>query len=1281
MVRNRRWLVFGWIAFVCGGGLSAQIPPVVVSEYFNTSPLPVEEWTELLVVADTVDLRGYILTDNNQTQTHQQGGVRFRNVPLWERLRAGTIIVINHRGAQVVDADPRDGYIEIGAQNTVYFEPVRLDSNPGLSWEDVALNVALQGDILQLLDPQGRHVHALGHGQTPGPFFDSLPPPKVHHNGTCPNPGSVRVVPGLSLAAYAAGAGTDSTAALSDDVTKGLPNQSPLARDRNQLLWRSLRQPRWRNPQIVRAELLPTGVLVEWSAAEDPVPQDSVQGYLLVRDTLGQQSVPEDGRTYSPGERLNGGGIVIAHTFGSERQALDTFLFPCGAHYVYRVYAFRYHTDDRLGNAPGERLARGRSYNEDGFADTLLVKPVPPPPQVHASATEVCEGDSIVLWVDNPDTATYRYQWLLNGVPIVGGTAPRLVVRTGGRYAVELRTVLGCRVLSSEVEIHVHPLPQLRVYWEGDTLLCPGDTVILRAAGAWRYQWYWEGTPVDSGSVIRAAKPGRYWVVGWSQFGCMSTSMIELKQREITVVAEPAQVDFGVVGACEGAVERTVRLVNAGDTPLLLFRPLLPAGFAVVGQSFPVELGVGQAVMLRLRFAPPRSGVYTGAVRFAVQPCSAVVEISVRGEKQQGIAGFGVAEVDFGVEALCHASVRDTVLWLSNRGTAPVVAEAAFVGAPFQVTAPVFPLEVLPGDSVAIQLRYVPARGRHVQELAVAVRSGTCRDTLQATLAAITEVPQVQLSLADVQFPPLQGCQVVAETLVVIRNVGTLPVRVYEHPVPDVTIEGTPVELNPSESRVLRMRVFPSGQGLLSTEGLLVVEPCSDTLRLPVSVRVEGITAGLASGSLDFGQVVWCGEVDTFVLSLPFRTNAPVAELVGIAADGDTAAFSVSWGVGSQLRDGQLLAVRFHPPGVGHFQAQFEYRLRVDTCQLTQVLAVRGMARGVSYGIRVDGNDFGTVPVGQSGRRRLSLQNPNPFPMVLRALEGVVSPFAFGVQLQLPDTLLPGHERNIDLLYTPLQGPRWDTLWLQIHWAAPCDTTFTLVFSGASQIAVEPLRVQIELPPVVRAEPGEWVQIPITLASAQRAVQEAIRFLRLRLRYDWRLYEVYRAEGLLSGRMVQPGELVLEGDFPGGLPESARELARVVGQALWHRQMRTSLELSLDSLSGSVPLLALLNSGMLVVDSGCLAWQRNFGTGAATTIWVEPMDCPRLSIRPGSDEVIEVYLADFVGREVFRWRSEQVRHGEVLQFPLPCSSLAPGVYTVSVRQGTVWRALRFLFVR
>ncbi|MDF1547677.1 MAG: hypothetical protein P1P88_07630, partial [Bacteroidales bacterium] len=72
-----------------------------MNEYYNAQN-PSDEWVELLVVSDYINLVNYTLRDtkfNNGMADSWAGGVQFANNDLWRELRAGTVIVINCRGS------------------------------------------------------------------------------------------------------------------------------------------------------------------------------------------------------------------------------------------------------------------------------------------------------------------------------------------------------------------------------------------------------------------------------------------------------------------------------------------------------------------------------------------------------------------------------------------------------------------------------------------------------------------------------------------------------------------------------------------------------------------------------------------------------------------------------------------------------------------------------------------------------------------------------------------------------------------------------------------------------------------------------------------------------------------------------------------------------------------------------------------------------------------------------------------------------------------------------
>ncbi len=99
---------------------------VVVSEYFNYPGATAQlEWTEILVLEDNISLVGWSVHDYSGDLSARVNGPVFKDIPLWKHLRAGTIIVIDHRlttPAQPTDSDPSDGYIQVMQLDADFFQ-------------------------------------------------------------------------------------------------------------------------------------------------------------------------------------------------------------------------------------------------------------------------------------------------------------------------------------------------------------------------------------------------------------------------------------------------------------------------------------------------------------------------------------------------------------------------------------------------------------------------------------------------------------------------------------------------------------------------------------------------------------------------------------------------------------------------------------------------------------------------------------------------------------------------------------------------------------------------------------------------------------------------------------------------------------------------------------------------------------------------------------------------------------------------------------------------------
>jgi hypothetical protein len=363
--------------------LLAQLPRVIVSEYFNANTTPnstmSEEWTELIVVQDNLDLRGWIVTDNNTAQEVQQGGVQFKDIDFWRNVRAGTIIGIWHRdyplssSSNFADKDTNmsDGRIMLSAMDDTYFTRY---SNTTSTWLNSAFNVAIDGDILQILDGSKKHVHGLGHKAVPGAYWLQMDKPKANTSESLLNGQTNRFYPGgNSLAEYDGNSGDQITYAgtVNTAQCRTLPNYGVDVSKTNWQFWHQLRRPTWITPTLT-AVVNASTVSLTWSRMEDPNPSDSVQGYLVIRDSGSTPFVPVDGRIYTAGEQI-GNVVVLQNLSSSLNNYADTVNPSLAGQYTYRVFAYRFNQDDEYGVNTNQVSARGRQYNKVSVASANTI--------------------------------------------------------------------------------------------------------------------------------------------------------------------------------------------------------------------------------------------------------------------------------------------------------------------------------------------------------------------------------------------------------------------------------------------------------------------------------------------------------------------------------------------------------------------------------------------------------------------------------------------------------------------------------------------------------------------------------------------------------------------------------------------------------------------------------------------------------------------------------------------------------------------------------------------
>ncbi len=149
-----------FVALLFISGLNAQ--SVIINEIYNSSGN--DEWIELLVVQDSVDLRNWDIRDFSSSGSAQQPLV-FSNQSLWSSLKKGTVIIVaKAENTFSEDLDPSDYLLIVKSNNALYFS-------------GNAFSIAGSSEAIQIRNSSQVHIFGASWGVANA---GSLPSPKVH---------------------------------------------------------------------------------------------------------------------------------------------------------------------------------------------------------------------------------------------------------------------------------------------------------------------------------------------------------------------------------------------------------------------------------------------------------------------------------------------------------------------------------------------------------------------------------------------------------------------------------------------------------------------------------------------------------------------------------------------------------------------------------------------------------------------------------------------------------------------------------------------------------------------------------------------------------------------------------------------------------------------------------------------------------------------------------------------------------------------------------------------
>ena len=153
-------------SFFLAFSISVFSQPIIINEIYNSSGN--DEWIELLVVQDSLDLRNWDIRDFTSSGTAQQPLV-FSNHSLWSNLRKGTLIIVARPENNFSEnLDPSDYLLIVKSNNALYFS-------------GTVFLIAGGSEAIQIRNNSQSHIFGVSWGSANA---SSIPNPKVHFTGS-----------------------------------------------------------------------------------------------------------------------------------------------------------------------------------------------------------------------------------------------------------------------------------------------------------------------------------------------------------------------------------------------------------------------------------------------------------------------------------------------------------------------------------------------------------------------------------------------------------------------------------------------------------------------------------------------------------------------------------------------------------------------------------------------------------------------------------------------------------------------------------------------------------------------------------------------------------------------------------------------------------------------------------------------------------------------------------------------------------------------------------------
>lgn len=871
---------------------------IVVSEYFNDDDEH-NEWVELLVIEQNLDISNYILRDNsndNESLAGSKGGVIFKDINLWKNLQPGTLIVITLRDNVTIpeDLDDRDGVIVVSAENPRYFDKLCENCENG-SWGISVFKINSQSDLFSIFDANDNHIHQLGHSSLPVNGYNNL--------GTILVKGvsigmSVAINPGANIGLYSIGkTDNEDFVKILDNPTRGKANFTSDFDQINSDFLYSLKIPDFNitNLQVISQGNL--GQLVLW---EKPTIQNpDYYGYLIIKGADPSLLVPSINGFYQENDITQNFEVVAVIEDFNRTSFLDDKINSQTT--TYRIYPFKFKSDKPNNLNSGI----GRIHNFNGF-DEFLFRPEFDELFIttndglnnycYETATDPQDlGITLISNIDDP--SEYIFEWYNFELqdPIFAksafpGDKSQVNIFQTGRYVLRAYKD-NVPITSNPIDITFNLKPNTLIgseYFniERDTTLysCLTSPLTLTASnGVPKSDISWfkiENSIIESlnftGFEYTITQPGKYLSIS-KEAECFDTSAIvtvELKSFDFQV--DKNELNF--LQLTNQAVSQNFILKNTGEGSQTFssedFIFTNSDLFTISQPSLPIILNEDEEIQVVITFNSDENVIVNDELLTIVSDCYIDDNIVLNGRRLPNEIQYDPFEIDFGSLLPCQQRNNDTTITITNNSISNLEIFNA-------ITSQEFPIDGLPiilesEESIDLTTRFISFNlGSYNGTIEFQYRLGDDQGSFKVPVEGRVENPKINLSKSNIVFPTINNlCDVpLLDTLVLIENTGEFEVEIQDFMNDDLEFLNAPLIIPAGSASFLEIQINNTDIGEGETRVVFDFLPCNLFSEFSVSWNRVEFSSQIEPSILDFGLEYLCEDIISKTLTSTFTMS------------------------------------------------------------------------------------------------------------------------------------------------------------------------------------------------------------------------------------------------------------------------------------------------------------------------------------------------------------------------------------------------------------------------